>query len=228
MIINTLVILGRNHRHDGLAICKAKNGNFLAYHKLLNNHTAASSTKGLIAHDFINSPQSLLQSHGYNNTLACSQAISLDNDRSTFLTDILLGCLSLSKYLVLGSRDIVLLHEILGKGLGALNLCCCLYRAKSLDTCCIKGIYSTISQWHLWAYYSQLNILLLSQLNQSIIICNGNTINALCQLSHTRVARYCINLVCLDTLSQLPYQCVLTGTTTNYQYIHYLFTCSMR
>ena len=106
------MVLGRNHRQDGLAIGEAKDGNLLASHEFLNNHPAACAAKCLVTHDFINGTKSLIQRHGNDNALACCQAVSLDNDRRTLCPDICLGCLCLGKYLILGSRDIVLLHEI--------------------------------------------------------------------------------------------------------------------
>ena len=75
----TLVILGGGHQDGRLSVTKGKTGSLRTGHKGFNNAGITGGTKGLVGHDLLHGLNGLCLGGGKKNSLAGSQARSLDD-----------------------------------------------------------------------------------------------------------------------------------------------------
>ena len=210
------MILGAHHGHDGLAISEGKQGSLLAKHTFLDHHSGTGRAEAPVFHDVIHGRQCLIHSLGNHHALACREAVRLDDDRCALGFYIVTGRSCIRKNLVFSRGDTVLLHDVLGKGLGAFQLRRRPGRAESADARPVHGIHQTIGQWYLRAYDHKLNALFPSKGHQSIIVLNGNAVFAFRDFRHAGIARYSVDFFRLGALSELPGQGMLTAAAADY------------
>ncbi len=112
---------------DGVAVGEGKHGELGADEPLLDEERGAGIAKDLLDEDVLDTVLSLLVGLGEEDTLACSETGSLEDDLlcAAELLDVGEALVDLRsvKGLEGGGGDVVLVHESLCKGLGALHLC---------------------------------------------------------------------------------------------------------
>ena len=158
----------------------------------------------------------LVECHGDDDALAGGKAVGLDDDWGALLLDVVAGCFGIGEDFVLSCRDAVLLHEILGEGLGALDLGCEFARAKGLDAGLVHGIDDAIRQGDFRADDDEVDGLLLGELDEGFVVADVDVSDALGDISHARIARHSVELRCLRRLREFPGQRVLAATGTDH------------
>ena len=158
----------------------------------------------------------LVECHGDDDALAGGKAVGLDDDWGALFLDVVAGCFGIGEDFVLGCRDAVLLHEVFGEGLGALDLGCEFARAKGLDAGLVHGIDDAIRQGDFRADDDEVDGLLLGELDEGFVVADVDVSDALGHISHARIARHSVELRCLRRLREFPGQRVLAATGTDH------------
>ena len=116
------MIHGGHHGHHGLPVGEGQDGDLRSGEKLLNDHPAAALTEHALLHHGDNGLPGLLPGLGDDDALTQGQTVGLDHDGHFRRFQILQGRRRIVKALIGGGGDAVLLHQVLGKNLAALNL----------------------------------------------------------------------------------------------------------
>ena len=110
-----LVILGDGHRPEIGAADKAHQGEFLAVQEVLDNDLGTGGAEAMVDEDVFECALGGVLVHGHGHALACRQTVGLDDNRGTVLVYVVLRHLEIAEGLVLGGRDVVSVHELLGE-----------------------------------------------------------------------------------------------------------------
>ena len=161
-----------------------------------------------------------LQRHGNHHTLASSQTIGLDDDGGTQTIHIGVGCHGVGKGFVLRGRNVVARHEVLGEGLGRLQLRSHLGRAKDLHAVGAEFIDHTCGQRSLRPHHGYGDFFCLRPFAQGFDIGNVDVFQLATGQSCATVTRSHIDFGRLGRLSQLPRHGVFTATAANHKNFH--------
>ena len=124
------MVLSRNHGHDRLSVDEGKQARFFPDHAFFDDDAAAGSAENVVFHHGIDSCNSFFFRLGYDDALAGSQTVSLDDDGCALFMNIGFGGIAVGKGFIGCRRNPVFLHEILGKDLGAFHLSRCFIGAE--------------------------------------------------------------------------------------------------
>ena len=111
------------------------------------------------------------------------------------------------------------MHEVLGKGLGALNHGCILARAKGADTSCLERINHAECQRVIGCNHNQIGLVCLGKSNYAVNV-SGLDVHALCNLRNTAVAGCAPDFIYLGALRERHADGVLTSAAADYQNFH--------
>ena len=158
-------------------------------------------------HDCINGIKCFLLCHGDDDTLSGRKAVGFDNNWGSFAANIRTRSFRLSKDLIAGSWNPVLLHEILRKRFRALDLCCVCTGAKGRNAGSFEIVYKTVHQGDFRADNDETDVLLLGKLQDRRIIGDSD----IRHLTHARIAGNRIYALCLRAFGELPKKSMLTA-----------------
>ena len=154
--------------------------------------------------------------HGDDDALAGSEAVGLDDDWSALFLNVGAGLIGIGEDFVFGRRDAVFLHEVLRERLRALDFSGALRRAEGLDAGRVHRIDNTIRQRHFRTDDDEVDVFFFGELDEIVVIRDGNAFDALGDVLHARIARYGIELRGFWRLREFPGQRVLTSARTDY------------
>ena len=120
-IADALMVHGRRHGNDGLSVGKGQHGHLRPGEEFLDNDAFAALSEPAVKHHF---PYGVLRpviAFCYYHALAKRKAVRLDDDRKPLSPCIGNGLVAVRKGLVRCGRNAVFLHQLLGKGLAALD-----------------------------------------------------------------------------------------------------------
>ena len=215
-----LMVLRRSHGLHNIAVNKGENGHLAASHKLLDHELVARRSEFLIHHEFLYTGFCLRQILTDQNALAECQSGRLQNDRELCLRAKVLerGIRAVENF-VICRRDVVFLHQILGKCLGALEDRCIFSRSEDAESLGLESVHNTADKRIVHTDNCQINGIVLCKRNEFIKL-HGADIHTFRQLGNTRIAGCTVDLVYLRTLRYLPNDGVLTSAAADNQNFH--------
>ena len=182
----TLVVHRRNHGNYHITVSKGQHRDLRTGQEFLNNDLITAGTEYLVGHHRANSLHSLLTGHSDDNTLAQSQTVSLDNSGDGSRFQILQRCFHIGEDFISSSGNTVLLHEVLGENLTALNDCSICLGAKARDTLLFQCIHAAQNQGIIGCNNGIVNAGLHSKINDGInVLCTDVYTGSI--LCHTAV-----------------------------------------
>ena len=221
------MILCRSHGTDRAAIHKGKDRYLTSCHKLLNNHSVSGSAKFLLLHDFFYTIFGFLQILTDQYTFPQSQTVSLQHNRKLcFCTKIFQSLFRIIKILICSSRNIIFLHQILGKSLGAFQNSRIFTRSEYSQSFCLKHIYNTTHQRIIHTNDSQVNPFLLGKICQSVKF-HGTDIHTLSQLCNSCISWCTVNLIYLWAFRHTPRNSMFSSAAAYDQNLHFICSLSM-
>ena len=136
------MVHGRAHRLDCLGVSEGQNRNLYALQELFHNNVVAAGAECLVLHNGLDRVLGFGKVLGDDDTLAQSQTVRLD-DNGVFvhLLDVGNCRMGIVKGLIAGSGNAVLLHQVLGKDLAALEDCRIGTGTKGGDTSLVERIH---------------------------------------------------------------------------------------
>ena len=220
VIEDTLVVLGGNHGHDGLAIDESQEACFFADHTFFNDDAAARSTEDVVFHHGVDGFDGFCFRLGDDDALAGSQAIGLDDDRCALFLNIGLGGFAIGKGGVSCRRDVVFLHEVLGKDFGPFHLGCGLVRAKDSQAFGLGQVGNAFGQGDFRADDEHVDAFVFGIVRDGVQIGQGD-VDALGDFTHSGAAGNGIELIDARALSQFPGQSMFAAAAADDCYFHY-------
>ena len=187
-IVGALVILGDRHRPEIGAVDKAHQGEFLAVQEVLDNDLGTGGAEAMVDEDVFECALGGVLVHGHGHALACRQTVGLDDNRGTVLVYVVLRHLEIAEGLVLGGRDVVSVHELLGEVLGAFNLGGGLGRAERLDAGGGEIVHDAFDQRDFRAYEHPVITIVLHEFDKCGVIRLAQLRGVDAVLEHARVA----------------------------------------
>ncbi|MDT4815202.1 hypothetical protein FQZ97_482260 [compost metagenome] len=121
-VADALVVLAGGHGQHVLAVDHDDEAGFLAVEELLDHHPRTGVTEGVAGEHVAHGVFGFVQGHGDDHALARGQAVGLDHDGRALLFQVGQRRLDFGEVLVVGGGDLVAGQEVLGEGLGALQL----------------------------------------------------------------------------------------------------------
>ena len=115
VIQQAFMVLTGCHRQNMIAVHHNDKARFLALQEIFNHNTRACIAHFVAQQHIIDSGMSFIQSHGDNHTFAGSQTIRFNNNRRTFLVDVIMCYIGIFKGLVLRSRNVIFCHKCFSK-----------------------------------------------------------------------------------------------------------------
>ena len=140
-VIGTLVILRGGHGGKVFSICKTKYSDLRADHTFFDDHRQAGSAELAAFHHVPHGLLGFLNSLRHSDALAQGQAVRLDHDGGTLLVNVGQSLCLIGEGLVLCSGDVVLGHQLLGKGFAGLDDGGVLVGAEGLDAGGLHGVH---------------------------------------------------------------------------------------
>ena len=222
MVVGALVILRRRHGLEVLAVNERQNGNLRAGQELLDDDARAGAAECTAVNRVLDRLNGFFLGHGDRNTLAERKTIRLDNDRRAVLLDVLDRVRRVLKNGIACGRDIVFLHQILGKGLAALDDGSVLARTEGADACGLERVNHAECKRVVRCDHNEIRLVLLGESNHAVDVgCLDG--NALCFSGNAAVARRTPDVVHLGALLQCMDDGVLTAAAADNQNFHLLF-----
>ena len=163
----------------------------------------------------------LRQRFRHDDTLACRQAVGLDDNRSTLLAQVGEGRFQFGEIGVRAGRDVVPCQEIFGEGFGAFQLRGALVRSEAAQAARLKVVHYAGDQGGLGAHDGQSHSIVLSEIRQcgEIHHIDGHVFKA-GFLPGAGIAGGNIDRLHVCRLGSLPRQCVLAAAAADDQNIH--------
>jgi len=166
-IEDALVVLSERQRSDSVAVAESQNTELITNEKLFYNNLVASVAELLVNHNLLQSSLGLLLGLGKDNTLSSSETSGLDNDVMVDAIDVCNGLVVVGEVLISGSRNIVLLHEILGVGLAALKSRSFLGGTEAGNASLSEPSLNTVNERSLRARNNKVDAVLLRKLDKT-------------------------------------------------------------
>ena len=196
------MIHGRDHRPYRLTIGKAEDGNLRTGQKFFNDDLRTALSEDLVLHDRGDGIECFLLILCNDNALAQRQTIRLDDSRILVLVfQISLSCFRIIEYTIFCGRNVILLHQFLGKHLAAFQNCRIFLGTKGHKALCLHGICHAQNQRIIRCNKDQIYFQLFCQLDHAVNIgCLYR--KALGILGNTAVAGCAVQRIYLRTLCQ--------------------------
>ena len=222
VVKDALVVLSRRENHVVLAVANHEDGGFFAVHEFFDHDRLAGFTEdGLVTEHFFDSVVRFLVGHADDGALARSEARRLHHDRSRVFGKELLGGGEIGEGLEGGRRHVVLLHDILAKGLGAFERGSSRSRAESAQPATAEFIYHAGDQRNFGADDREVNLFGHGEVGDSLRVGHIHR-HALAEVSHARVARSAHESVAQRRLLDCKSDGMFATTATNDENIHTL------
>ena len=182
VIEDALVVLGRDHGYNRLAIDKCQEAGFFADHAFFNDDTAAGSAKDMVFHHSVHSIDGFFHGLRHDNALAGCQSIGLYDDRSSHFMDIFFCRITIGKRRIGCCRHMILFHEILGEYLGAFHLGCCLIGAKNGNPLFLAHVSNAFCQGDFRTYDDHVYAFFYSKISNTVqfFYPDGHTFRHVC------------------------------------------------
>src|SRR5690606_28356433 len=221
IVADPFVVLAGGHGQDVLAVHHDDEAGFLAFQELFDHHPMAGGTKGIAGQHILDRLFRFLLGHGDDDAFAGRQAIGLDHDGRTFLTDVGQGLVHVGEVLVVGRGDLVASQEVFSEGLGAFQLGGRLGWAEDLQAFALEVVHDTFYQWGLRAHDGQGHAFLLGEVAQPFQVQNVNgDIANLGLAGGAGIAWRYEHLFHLGGLGGLPGQGMFPSAAADNQYFH--------
>ena len=214
------MVHGRDHRLDCLGISEGQNRNLYALQELFHNNVVAAGAECLVLHDGLDCVLSFGKVLGDDDTLAQGQTVRLD-DNGVFvhLLDVGNCRMGIVKSLIAGSGNAVLLHQILGKDLAALEDCRIGTGAEGGNASLVKRIHHAQYQRVIRRNYDKVDSVILGEAHNTVDI-SGTALHTDGICRNTAVARQSIDRFRLGALLERPDNGMFPSAGTNYQNFH--------
>mmetsp|Transcript_76657 Transcript_76657/g.165874 ORF Transcript_76657/g.165874 Transcript_76657/m.165874 type:complete len:694 (+) Transcript_76657:3096-5177(+) len=160
-----VVLRRRQHRHVG-AVGQAEDGALRALHLLLEHDLRARLTHGPLLEEVADGRLGLVAVGRHDDALAGRQAARLNHHLEGRLVDVGQGSLEALlalEGLVDRGGDLVAGHEVLGEGLGGLDLRGCLGRPEGRDALGLQNVHDAVCEHYLGADDHQVDVLILAE-----------------------------------------------------------------
>ena len=216
------MVHGGHHGSNGFAVGKAQNGDLGPLHELLDDDARTGAAECTAVDRVLDRLNGFFLGHGDRNTLAERKTIRLDNDRRAVLPDVLDRVRRVLKNSVACGRDIVFLHQILGKGLAALDDGSVLARTEGADACGLERVHHAERERIIRRDHNEIRLVLLRERDHAVDVGRFDG-NALRLSGDAAVARGAPDMVSLGALLQCMDDGVLTAAAADNQNFHLLF-----
>ena len=225
------MVHGGDHRLHGLAVREGQDADLGAGEELLNDDVLAALAEDLIRHHGLDGLLSLLPGLGNDDTLAQGQAVGLDDRRNGGGFQVPKGRVHIAEDLILRRGNAVLLHQILGEDLAALDDGGVGLGAEAGNALAVQGIHRPQDQRIVWGHNGVIDLILYRKIyNFPNIRCpDGNADRV---LRHAPVAGEGVYCFYGLIFFQLLDDGVLPPAAADYQNLHihqpFLNTSSVR
>ena len=115
VIQQAFMILTGCHRQNMIAVHHNDKARFLALQEIFNHDTRACIAHFITQQHIVDSGMGFIQSHGDNHAFTGSQAIRFNNNRRTFLVDVIMCHIGIFKGLVLRGWNLIFCHKRFSK-----------------------------------------------------------------------------------------------------------------
>ena len=168
MVVGALVILRRRHGLEVFAVHERKNRDLGAGEELLDNDARTGAAECTAVDGVLDCLDGFFLGHGDRNALAERKTIGLDNDRRAVLLDVLDRVRRVLKNSIASGRDIVFLHQILGKGLAALDDGSVLARTEGADACGLERVNHAECERIIRRDHNEIRLVLLRERDHAV------------------------------------------------------------
>ena len=200
---------------DGLAVAEREDGGLFADEAVLQEDACAGGPEGTVEAVF-DRLFGGVEVIGDDHALSGGQSIGFHHDGGTVLLEILQCGRSIGEDRGIGGRQTVTVHEVLGEGLGALELSGFLIRADDAQTALAEGVHDAFAEQCFGTDHGEADVVVLRELRQSLrgVFRHGNS------AGDSGIAGSPIEFVRQGALHHLPRQGVLAATAANQKDIH--------
>ena len=216
--MGALVILRDRHRPEIGAVDETHQGELLTFQEILDDDLGAGGAEAVVDEDVLERALGGVLVHGYGHALAGSQTVGLDDDRGAMLVHVRLRHLQVDEGLVVGGRDVMTLHELLGEVLGAFNLGGGLGGAERLDARGGEIVHDAFDQRDFRAYEYPVIAIILHEFDKCGVVRLAQLRGMDAVLEHARVAGSHGDLIDARRFEQRVGNGVLTRTGADNQY----------
>ena len=203
VIEDTLVVLSRNHGHDGLAVDKSQEARFFTDHAFFDDDAAAGSAEDMVFHHGIDRFDGFCFRLGDDDAFAGSQAVGFDDDGCALFFNIGLGGIAIGKGSVGCRRDMVFLHEVLGEDLRPFHLGSGLVGTKDSQTLGLSQVGKAFGQGDFRADDEHVDAFFLGIVRDGVQVGQGD-VDALGDFTHSGTARDGVEFIDTRALGQFP------------------------
>ena len=196
VVVGALMILRRRHGLEVLAVNEGEHGNLRTGQELLDDDARTGAAECTAVDRVLDRLNGFFLGHGDRNTLAERKTIRLDNDRRAVLLDVLDRVRRVLKNSVACGRDIVFLHQILSKGLAALDDGSVLARTEGADACGLERVHHAERERIIRRDHNEIRLVLLRERDHAVDVgrLDGNALRLSGDAAVARSAPDMVNL----------------------------------
>mmetsp|Transcript_10905 Transcript_10905/g.26172 ORF Transcript_10905/g.26172 Transcript_10905/m.26172 type:complete len:351 (-) Transcript_10905:2267-3319(-) len=164
-IEGTLVVLCWRQHRDAVPVAERQHRALRPEHAFLEDDLCTCIPKLLVLEHLAHSGLGLLNRLWDHNALASRKSAGLHNNVKRHRVDVLEGGIHVFRRegLVLRCGNVVPLHEILGEGLGGLDLRRRLVGPEDWDVLCAELVGEAVREHLLWAHHDQAHVVLAAE-----------------------------------------------------------------
>ena len=213
------MIHGGNHRNYGLAVGERKNRDLRACEEFFYHHLIAAVSEHSVLHYGLDGVFRFFPGLGDYDALAQSQTVCFYHYRYRTCFYVLKSLFHIVESLVFRRRYAVFFHQILGKGLAALDDGSLFVRSESLYPLCSESVNRPKHQRIIRSDHGKVDGFFHCEFNDLVdVLCPY--INADGVLRYSSVAGKCENLAYALIFLYLFYYGVLSSPAAYYHYFH--------
>ena len=214
-----LVVLAGGHGAHMFAVGKGQHCHLRPGHALLNDHGGAGFAELLVRHHLPGGGLGLVHGGGHHHPLAQGQPVRLDHDGRALFLNIGQRLVQFGKGFIPGGRDVVFLHQFLGKRLAGLDDGGVGPGAEGGYARPLQGVHHPQGQGVVRGHHHKVHGVVLRPLHHAVHV-GGLHIHALGGLGNAPVARGAEQFGDLGRLLQFPADGVFPAARPNNQNSH--------
>ena len=218
-VVRLLVILRRRHRREFLAIGNDHERDFFAGEVLLDEDAIGGVAEFFVLENDVQIIVRLFLRVGDDHALAAGESFDLDDRR---IVGLLERCFSLVRRIAdrrLSGWDLVLVHEVFGEDLGALQLGGQPAGTEDRQAALLELVDDSERERKLGSHDGEIHLQLFGEIGDLDDV-RGTDIDAVRHLGDARISRRCIDFLYEGGLPKLPRDRVLPRPLPNDQNAH--------
>ena len=213
IIENSLMVLGGNHRYHMGPVAEAEDRRFFPFHKFFDDYRPSGTAEAVSFQHVFYGINGFFFALGNDDALACCQTVRLDDNRILpVVFQVFHGLVFIGKYLIGCCRNIVFLHQVLGKSLGPFDTGSCFRGAKEGQPLCFEFVCQTFSENRFRPCNGEIHLHQSGKVQNIFMALQRNQV---CYITHAIITGDGVDFGDRRTLCQPPEQGMFPAAASN-------------